>query len=57
MFVAKNEEMVLVTKTEFVCTRYLFSEWVTCGNEISRNQPNMSFGMLVEKNEEMVPLA
>jgi hypothetical protein len=26
MFVAKNEEMVPVAKTEFLCTRYLFSE-------------------------------
>jgi hypothetical protein len=43
MFVAKNEEMVSVTKTEFVCTRYLFSEWVTCDNEISRNQPKHEF--------------
>jgi hypothetical protein len=23
--------------------RYLFSEWVTCGNKIARKHPNMSF--------------
>jgi hypothetical protein len=39
MCVAKNDEMILVAKTEFVCTRYPFSEWVTCGNEIARNLP------------------
>jgi hypothetical protein len=35
MFVAKNEEMVPVAKTEFVCTQYPFSEWVMCDNEIA----------------------
>jgi hypothetical protein len=43
MFVAKNEEMVSVAKIEFVCTRYLFSEWVTCGNGIARKQPKHEF--------------
>jgi hypothetical protein len=43
MFVAKNKEMVPVTKTEFVCTRYLFSERVTCGNEILGNQLKHEF--------------
>jgi hypothetical protein len=43
MFVANNEEMVPVAKTEFVCTRYPFSEWVTCGNEITRNHPKHEF--------------
>jgi hypothetical protein len=64
MFVAKNEEMVSVARTEFVCTRYPFLEWVTCGNEIARNQPKHEFwtyssglGMFVAKNEEMVPVA
>jgi hypothetical protein len=45
MFVAKNEEMVPVTKTyALYAPRYPFSEGVTCGNEIARNPPNMSFG-------------
>jgi hypothetical protein len=43
MFVANNEEMVPVAKTEFVCTRYPFSERVTYGNEIARNQPKHEF--------------
>jgi hypothetical protein len=44
MFVAKNEEMVPVAKTHALnATRYPFLEWVTCGNEIARNHPNMSF--------------
>jgi hypothetical protein len=45
MFVAKNEEMVSVAKTRALnAPRHPFSEWVTCGNEIARNHPNMSFG-------------
>jgi hypothetical protein len=45
MFVAKNEEMVPVTKTRALyAPRHPFSEWVACGNEIARNHPNMSFG-------------
>jgi hypothetical protein len=45
MFVAKNEEMVPVAKTR-ACMhpQHPFSERVTCGNEIARNHPNMSFG-------------
>jgi hypothetical protein len=27
----------------FVCTRYPFSEWGTCDNEIARNQPKHKF--------------
>jgi hypothetical protein len=65
MFVAKNEEMVPVAKTRALyAPRHPFSERVTCGNEISRNHPNTSFGpkisglgMFVAKNEEMVPVA
>jgi hypothetical protein len=64
MFVAKNEEMVLVAKTHVLWTRYPFSEWVTCGNEITRNHPKHGFwtlssglGMFVAINEEMVPVA
>jgi hypothetical protein len=38
MFVAKNEEMVPVEKSRALyAPRYLFSGWVTCGNEIARN--------------------
>jgi hypothetical protein len=45
MFVAKNEEMVLVAKIRALyAPRHPFSEWVTCGNVIERNHPNMSFG-------------
>jgi hypothetical protein len=45
MFVAKNEEMVPVAKTRALyAPPHPFSEWVTCGNEIVRNHPNMSFG-------------
>ena len=45
MFIEKNEEMVQVVKTRALYAhRYPFSEWVTCGNEIARNHPNMSFG-------------
>jgi hypothetical protein len=65
MFVAKNEEIVPVAKTyALYAPRYPFSEWVTCGNEIARNQPKHEFwtqssgvGMFVAKNEEMVPVA
>jgi hypothetical protein len=45
MFVEKNEEMVSVAKTRALYAhQHPFSEWVTCGNEIARNHPNMSFG-------------
>jgi hypothetical protein len=45
MFIAKNKEMVPVAKTRALfAPRNLFSEWVTCDNEIARNHPNMSFG-------------
>ena len=65
MFVAKNEEMVPVAKTRALYVpRHPFSKWVTCGNEIARNHPNMSFGHKVvdwacslQKNDEMVPVA
>jgi hypothetical protein len=44
MFVAKKEEMVLVAKTRaFMHPRHLFSEWLTCGNEIARNHPKHEF--------------
>jgi hypothetical protein len=42
MFVAKNEEMVPVVKTQAL-PRHQFSEWVTCGNEIAQNQPKHDF--------------
>jgi hypothetical protein len=62
MFIAKNEEMVPVAKTNALYAhRYPFSEWVTCCNEITRNHPNMSLGPKVvdwarslQKNEEFV---
>jgi hypothetical protein len=65
MFVAKNEEMVPVAKTRALyAPRHLFSEWVTCGNEIAQNHPKHEFGiqssglgMFVAKNEEMVQVA
>jgi hypothetical protein len=48
----------------FLCTRYPFSEWVTCDNEIARNHPKHEFwtkssglGMFVAKNEETVRVA
>jgi hypothetical protein len=45
MFVAKNEEIVLLALTRALyAPRHPFSEWVTCGKEIARNHPNMSFG-------------
>jgi hypothetical protein len=44
LFVAINEEMVLVAKTRpLYAPRYLFSEWVTCVNEIARNHPKHEF--------------
>jgi hypothetical protein len=44
MFVEKNEEMVPMAKTHALnAPRYLFSEWVTCGNEIARNHPKHEF--------------
>jgi hypothetical protein len=65
MLVVKNEEMVPVAKTRALyAPRHSFSEWVTCGNEIARNQPKHEFwtwssglGMFIEKNEEMIPVA
>jgi hypothetical protein len=43
-FVAKNEEMVPVAKTcVLYAPRHLFSEWVTCDNEIVRNHPKHEF--------------
>jgi hypothetical protein len=45
MFVAKNEDMVLVAKTRALyAPRHPFLEWVTFGNEIARNTPNISLG-------------
>jgi hypothetical protein len=45
MFVAKNEEMVPVAKTNALyAPRHPFSKWVTCGNEIARNHPKQEFG-------------
>jgi hypothetical protein len=44
MFVAKNEEMVPVAKTRALyAPRHPFSEWVTCGNKIARNDPKHEF--------------
>ena len=44
MFVAKNEEIDLVAKTRALyATRHLFSEVVTCGNEIARNHPKHEY--------------
>jgi hypothetical protein len=44
MFVAKNEEMVLVAKTRALYAHlYPFSEWVMCDNEIARNHPKHEF--------------
>jgi hypothetical protein len=44
MFVAKNEEIVLVAKTRALyAPQHPFSEWVTCGNEIARNHPKHEF--------------
>jgi hypothetical protein len=44
MFVVKNEEMVPVAKTRALyAPQHPFSEWVTCGNEIARNQPKHEF--------------
>jgi hypothetical protein len=44
MFVAKNEEMVLVAKTRALhAPRHPFLEWVTCDNEIARNHPKHEF--------------
>jgi hypothetical protein len=41
MFVAKNEEMVPLAETRALyATQHPFSEWVTCGNKIARNQHN-----------------
>src|SRR6187455_332858 len=65
MFAAKNNEMVPVAKTcALYAPRHPFSEWVTCGNEIARNHPNMSFGPKVvdwpcslQKNDKMVRVA
>jgi hypothetical protein len=43
MFVAKNEEMVLVAKTRAFMHPTPVSEWVTCDNEIARNHPKHEF--------------
>jgi hypothetical protein len=44
MFIAKNGEMVPVAKTHALyATRYPFSDWVPCGNEIARNHPKHEF--------------
>jgi hypothetical protein len=44
LFVAKNEEMVPVAKTQALYAhRHPFSEWVTCGNEIAQNHPKHEF--------------
>jgi hypothetical protein len=44
MFIAKNEEMVLVAKTRALyAPRHPFLECVTCGNEIARNHPKHEF--------------
>jgi hypothetical protein len=44
MLIVKNEEMVLVAKTRALyAPRHPFSEWVTCGNDIARNNPKHEF--------------
>jgi hypothetical protein len=44
MFVAKNEELVLVGKTRALyAPRHQFWEWVTYDNEIARNHPKHEF--------------
>jgi hypothetical protein len=44
MFVAKNEEMVPVSKTRALyAPRHPFSECVTSRNEIARNHPKYEF--------------
>jgi hypothetical protein len=44
MVVAKNEEIDQVAKTRALyATRHLFSEGVTCDNEIARNHPKHEF--------------
>jgi hypothetical protein len=44
MFVAKNEEMVMMAKTTALyASCYPFSNWVTCGNEIARDHPKHEF--------------
>jgi hypothetical protein len=44
MFIAKNKEIDPVAKTRALyATRHLFSEGVTCGNEIERNHPKHEF--------------
>jgi hypothetical protein len=41
---SKNEEMVLVEKSRALyAPRHPFSEWVTCGNKITRNHPKHEF--------------
>ena len=45
MFIAKCAEIVLEAKTHALyAPRDLFLQWVTCGNEMARNHPKMSFG-------------
>jgi hypothetical protein len=45
MFVAKNEEMVPVSKTSALyAPRHPFLECVTSGNEIAQNHPKYEFG-------------
>jgi hypothetical protein len=44
MFAAKNEEVVPVAKTRALyAPRHTFSEWVSCGKEIVRNQHKHEF--------------
>ena len=44
MFVEKNEEMIPVAKIRpLYAPQQLFSEWVTCGNEIPRNHSKHEF--------------
>jgi hypothetical protein len=65
MFVVKTEEMIPVAKTHALnAPRYPFSEWVTCGNEITRNHHKYQFwasssglGIFVAKNEDIVSVA
>jgi len=44
LFVSKKEEMVPVEQTHTMyAPRYLFSHWVTCGNEMAQNHPKHFF--------------
>ena len=62
MFVVKKQQMVPGAHTHALYPpRYSFSQRVTCGNEMARNQPKhefwtkrSGFGMFAGKKQEMV---